>query len=574
MNLPNIWGQGSLFAYSGLDGETTFEKSLVGYLCGDHVGIHFVTKNQCTVYFTFAGITDVKFDIVASDIVKAVMTDKNSDIHPFEMIFKSQNAVLFRYTDTAAPHIQFEAPVEQGGADDCVVYRSGEETFAFLKRDMGGCSIAVFAYGEHAEADAKAAFTEDINSEISKKLAFFEGLPVTKTLSGNSEKLFYKCFSVLKSMVYSPEGMFQTRWTTPDRFPHKKLWLWDSVFHSMGNQYIDIELAKESILAVFDTQNPDGMIPHMTSPVKKSAITQPPVLAWGILELYNRTGDKEFLEKTYEPLKKYLQWNMDNRDANHNFLYEWYVEDNSVTCRCGECGMDNSPRFDNVTAMDCIDFSCFMAKEAASLSKISEILNKSGEYLYWNVMYDRIKKAVNTYLYDEEDGFYYDRVLKDGKFKKVKSVASFLPLFAGICDTKQAQSLLNYLCDENEFGTPVGVPSIAVCDETFGSDMWRGPVWINYNYMIAQGLRDYGYKKKAAQLIEDTMAAMTDWYVNDGVVYEYYDSMNKVSPSRLNRKGPGIVPYQPGIKMQDIRDYGWSCALYVAMAMDRERKNQ
>ena len=82
-------------------------------------------------------------------------------------------------------------------------------------------------------------------------------------LDEDTEMTLYKSFSVMKSQVYSPEGIFNTMWTTPDRLPHKKIWLWDSVFHSFGNKHISKELAYDSIRAVLTTQEEDGFIPHM-----------------------------------------------------------------------------------------------------------------------------------------------------------------------------------------------------------------------------------------------------------------------------------------------------------------------
>ena len=108
---------------------------------------------------------------------------------------------------------------------------------------------------------------------------------------------------------------------------------------------------------------------------------------------------------------------------------------------------------------------------------------------------------------------------------------------------------------------------MAVDDETFGTDMWRGPVWINYNYMIIQGLLEYGFSELADEITEKTLDIMTFWYEQEGVLYEFYDSENRVSPSRLNRKGRPVVPYSPKIKMQTIRDYGWSAALFADMVL-------
>ncbi|UKI35943.1 MAG: hypothetical protein L6V93_18160 [Clostridiales bacterium] len=46
--------------------------------------------------------------------------------------------------------------------------------------------------------------------------------------------------------------------------------------------------------------------------------------------------------------------------------------------RCEESRMDSSPRFDGISKIYAIDFSCCMANEAKALSEIAEILGKSG----------------------------------------------------------------------------------------------------------------------------------------------------------------------------------------------------
>ena len=43
MAIPNIWGQGQLFDFSALDGNSLFSNDLVGTLSGDKIGIRFHT---------------------------------------------------------------------------------------------------------------------------------------------------------------------------------------------------------------------------------------------------------------------------------------------------------------------------------------------------------------------------------------------------------------------------------------------------------------------------------------------------------------------------------------------------
>jgi len=458
------------------------------------------------------------------------------------------------------------------------IYTFSGECIAFAKKEVEDMVKFALSYSKKSEAEAveklKTSMEADVEQESKYKVSFFEKLPRLESYYENVdgaiyEKTLYKCFSVMKSQVYSPEGIFKTMWTTPDRLPHKKLWLWDSVFHSFGNKYISRELAYDSIKAVLTTQEEDGFIPHMaTSTGQHSDITQPPVLAWGVYSLYEFFEDKNLLEETYNNLESYIKWNIKNRDTNKNWLFEWKINDNSIVCRCDESGMDNSPRFDDVVEMDCIDFSCFMANEARYMAKIAKRLGKINEEKYWNEIYENIKIAVNDFLWDEKDKFYYDRILNDGNFKKVKSVSSFLPLFAGICDKYRADCLYRHLTDKNSFDTELPIPSISKDDPTFGTDMWRGPVWINYNYMIARGLKEYGYFELAQNILRKTIDAIAYWYQQDGCIYEFYDSENRKSPRKLNRKGVPLEPYNFKIRPQAIRDYGWSASLYAAMVLE------
>ena len=170
----------------------------------------------------------------------------------------------------------------------------------------------------------------------------------------------------MKSQVYTPEGIFRHLWTTPERYPHKKLWLWDSCYHSFGNCIISEDLAKDSILALLDSQLPDGMIPHMSAPDSHSRITQPPLIAWSVEKIVRRTGDADFAGQCYDALTRYLQWDMDNR-RSENGLFFWHINRDQATNRCDESGMDNCSRFDNVEEMECIDFSCFMKREADAM---------------------------------------------------------------------------------------------------------------------------------------------------------------------------------------------------------------
>lgn len=364
----------------------------------------------------------------------------------------------------------------------------------------------------------------------------------------------------MKTQLYSPEGRFQTIWSTPDRLPHKSLWLWDSVFHALGHQHISHNLAEDLVRAIWVHQEEDGFIPHRANPSEISEITQPPIIAWGVWKLYQNTKNSTFLKEAYANNKRFLDWCRKHRRLRDKELYTWNTG-SDMHCRCDESGMDNSPRFDTQEFLFAIDYSSFMANEVGYMQKIALELNLPEEAEFYKNWYAEISNDINTYLWSEEDSFYFDYVISQERLHKVWSVASFLPLLAGVCSEDQAKKLVEHLKDEKSFASPFPIPSISKKDPSFGSDMWRGPVWINYNYMICQGLRNYKYDSFADEIIEKTKFYVNYWYQLTGSVFEFYDSNQERSPQQLNRKGKPFEPYNIDIRLQSIRDYGWSCTL-------------
>ena len=563
---PNIWGRGALFAFSGLDGPCTFGGSMCGQLLGHRVGMSF-DWDAAQLHLRWFGVESYQFSVVASDIILGTTNESGE----FGFLFVNENTVVgFCKKGQAMPVCHSDLLPPHRVADG-ICYADQAVCYALVQKEKGENILFSFSRGKtqgQALSQAREALETDISTAIGEKLSWFEKVPVLSGKSMERNLTLSKAFSVMKSQVYTPEDLFKQRWTTPDRLPHRKCWLWDSVFHALGNYYIEPRLARESIISVFDAQQENGFIPHMFWPGNASGHTQAPVLAWGIFKLYQRDGDSDWILPLFEKLERYLNWNIKNRDNDRNGLFEWFIDLNDPNCRCGESGCDNSPRFDDVKPMDAIDFSCFMANEFRSMSKLAGALGMVEKAEYYDKLYSETKEKINRLLYDPVDSRYYDRELESGKLRKVSAVTSFLPLFAGICSKEQASALVKDLQDPNTFATPFGVPSIAKNDPTYGTDMWRGPVWINFNYLIISGLREYGYGELAEHLRERTLEQMEKWYRADGVIYEFYDCDDARSPARLARKAVCLNPPDDTVWVCAIRDYGWSNTLYAAMVLE------
>lgn len=52
--------------------------------------------------------------------------------------------------------------------------------------------------------------------------------------NGSFAPVMGKALSVMRVNALAPEGRIEQRWSTPDRMPHRWMWLWDSCYHSFA----------------------------------------------------------------------------------------------------------------------------------------------------------------------------------------------------------------------------------------------------------------------------------------------------------------------------------------------------
>lgn len=552
MILPKIWSEGQLFAHSSLDGTTLAGDDFPGMTYGKDLGFRFYSKTRRSLVFTGLDPEKLEFTAVTSDYESYLYNGAR-----YRIVFSENHLVTGEYPDSFRPEVYIKGHLKSDGSD-CSVQDTKDGDFTALATRGNRFSFA-FGHTKKEVLDlAEKGLKCNLDCEEKKKLDFFAAHCNNDSMK--YPELYAKCLSVMKTQLYSPEEKFTGIWSTPDRLPHHKLWLWDSVFHSIGFRHIDAGLAEQLLNAVFDHQSEDGFIPHMIGINEKSSITQPPVIAFGALKVYEKSNNKTFLENVLKKNGLFLEWMKNNRKPSGKELYEWKTT-NDIKCRCDESGMDNSPRFDIHKPLYAIDFSCFMAADTKAMAQIADILGNSELSSYYSEWHERIKNDVNAFLWSEEDGFYFDLAISDGKFNKVWSVASFLPLYAGVCSDKQAEILVGHLKDTDSFGTVLPIPSISKQDATFGTDMWRGPVWVNFNYLVSEGLGTYGYSDLAFSIMSRTAEVINRIYKDTGIVFEFFDSNDEKLPCDLNRKGAPVVPYDIDVRYQTIRDYGWSVTL-------------
>jgi glycogen debranching enzyme len=112
---------------------------------------------------------------------------------------------------------------------------------------------------------------------------------------------------------------------------------------------------------------------------------------------------------------------------------------------------------------------------------------------------------MREYMWDKKDSMFYP--LNGMEQIREKTCETFLPLFAGILTKREAKRLVKkHLLNEDEFWTPYPIPTASVDSAKFSPNKyWRGSTWVNINWFIIKGLKDYGFDDIANELKKRTI---------------------------------------------------------------------
>ena len=118
----------------------------------------------------------------------------------------------------------------------------------------------------------------------------------------------------------------------------------------------------------------------------------------------------------------------------------------------------------------------------------------------------KIVAALDGPLWDAERNCYRDLDLRSGQPVRVEHIANYLPLYAGVVSPDRARLMLGRLEDPAAYGAPWPVPTVPPSDPAFESQRyWRGPTWINVNWLLVIGLGAAGLDDAAAHLASRTI---------------------------------------------------------------------
>lgn len=379
--------------------------------------------------------------------------------------------------------------------------------------------------------------------------------------------LYWKAWELSYSHIKEQEGVPQSPYMD-EAFWDNTIWIWDTEFMVMFCKYAPqlfpgIESLDNFYRSILDKEPSVLKIQHPDNP---------PFYALVESDYFKFTDDTAHLvqlinENKY--LQRYYEWFEILKPGTRMHFEHAYIslDNKGIGYKWDgiQSGMDNTPRGreqrKNIFWIDAISQQ---ALSALYISRLAAFMGDAEVARRFEKEYNDKKSIINTYYWDEEDGFYYDILEADTSFVKVRTPASYWTMLAEVPNQTQAESMLKYAVDSLEFGGAYPWPTVSRKDPDFNAeygDYWRGGIWVPTAYMATKALEKYGFYEVADKNATQLLMRMLETYqkYEPATIWECY---NPTKPEPVQRVY--------GDKLEVVRpDFcGWSALAPISMLIE------
>jgi glycogen debranching enzyme len=172
------------------------------------------------------------------------------------------------------------------------------------------------------------------------------------------------------------------------------------------------------------------------------------------------------------------------------------------------------------------------------------VLGEQEEAELWERRAQAMAERLVREMWDRQAGFFWAR--RDGRPVKVRTPFNLFPLLSGRLPQAINERLVAHLSDEGQFWPRYPVPTVALDDPKYDPEqMWRGPTWVNVNYLLIEGLLRTGYVELGRELRRRTLELVC----GQDDVCEYYHPETGIQPPKA------------------ASVFGWSSAIFIDLAI-------
>lgn len=349
----------------------------------------------------------------------------------------------------------------------------------------------------------------------------------------------------------------------------QEMYYWDTYFTNVGLILSGrTEQAKNNVDNIIYLTDKYGYMPNgnLTRYLKSS---QPPFLSLMVRDIYDRTGDSDWLKTAAAALEKeYNFWCVRRSTACGLNRYGVNREkpgcegmDAELSKRLGinppietaelkiehfiascESGWDLTPRFEfEAFNYAPIDLNCLLYALESNMAYFCGETGaaNAGE---WQKRAETRAELMRR-LMKNADGCFYDCNFNKNRLSPVFSAASLFPLFVGMATAAEAAAAVKALPRlEKKYG-------VAACEKNNipGNYQWDYPNgWACLQFIAAEGLLKYGYTEDARRIAEKYITATDGIFAETGNLWEKYNVIDGTINTRNEYKLPPMLGWTAG----------------------------
>jgi hypothetical protein len=273
----------------------------------------------------------------------------------------------------------------------------------------------------------------------------------------------------------------------------------------------------------FDLQREDGYLPCSVKAdtIGTGQIQMVVPIAATALEIWERSGDSQFLESAYKACSAWDAWLMRYRNTRGTGLIEGFCE--------YDTGHDNSPRWSGVPKQCpdhdarvvppvaglprlCPDLSATVYGGRVALAKMAKILGKKSDVDRWENSANAIQKLILEKLYVPDDACFYD-LDSENKFVRIRGDLLTRVLGEHVVDQRMFERIYEkQIHNPKAFWATYPLPSIAMDDPTFvrpiPRNSWGGATQALTALRAPRWMEFYGKPADMAQMMRQWVKAI------------------------------------------------------------------
>ena len=227
---------------------------------------------------------------------------------------------------------------------------------------------------------------------------------------------------------------------------------------------------------------------------------------------------------------------------------DYYKGDRSMR----ESGFDVSFRFGPFGAATHhyapVCLNSLLYKTEKDLEQISVWLGHGDDAEKWAKRAEERKRLVTRYLWDSQQGMFFDYDFEKNKISSYRYASMFYPLWAGLATPEQAKAVAANLKGVERAG------GIAMSPYETGAQ-WDLPYgWGNIEMACIAGLRRYGFNADADRVSYEFLSTVAENFRRDGNIREKYNVVTRSSEAHV----------ELGYEM-NVVGFGWTNAAFLEL---------